>query len=33
MAFRYWLSGPRILGGLVRPGISFEAAKEMREQF
>ncbi len=25
MAFRYWLSGPRILGGLVRPGISFYA--------
>jgi hypothetical protein len=25
VAFRYWLSGPRILGGLVRPGISFYA--------
>ncbi len=25
MAFRYWLSDPRILGGLVRPGISFYA--------
>ena len=25
MAFRYWISGPRILGGLVRPGVSFYA--------
>ena len=23
MALRYWLSGPRIIIGLVRPGISF----------
>jgi hypothetical protein len=23
MTIRYWLSGPRILGGLVRPGVSF----------
>jgi hypothetical protein len=28
MAFRYWLSGPRILGGLLRPGISF-CAKDL----
>jgi hypothetical protein len=25
VAFRYWLSGPRILNGLVRPGLSFYA--------
>lgn len=25
MTIRYWLSGPRILSGLVRPGISFTA--------
>jgi hypothetical protein len=25
MAFRYWISGPRILNGLVRPGVSFYA--------
>ena len=26
MASRYWLSGPRVLHGLVRPGISFSAS-------
>jgi hypothetical protein len=26
MATRYWLSGPRLFKGLVRPGISFTAA-------
>lgn len=26
MTIRYWLSGPRIFRGLIRPGISFSAA-------
>jgi hypothetical protein len=32
MAFRYWLSGPRILNGLVRPGISFYARDLARQR-
>ena len=32
MAFRYWLSGPRLLGGLVRPDVSFYAGDLKRRR-